>query len=447
MPEQTTRCAAAPVKPRVSAVTLAAFAVGLPLGVLALALVWKSERYEGPLYHPEVYRYVCHPVEVAEVVLFFCALAALVTKALAQWREQRAARTELLPPWDGNPAPPAEAARLSARLGGLKKGVRQTILGRRVAALLAFVRNRGSAGQLDDQARALADADSLAVEGSYSLVRFITWAIPILGFLGTVLGITDAIAGVTPETLEKSLTQVTDGLATAFDTTALALGLTMVLMLGSSVVERIEQATLELVDGYVDEQLAHRFERAGAEGNGFAAALRQNTQALLHATEQVVERQASVWARSLEKADRQWAEESGRQQQRLGAALESALERTLASYNQRLQEMERQALERSKGLLDGMTSLGAALRDAGREHQAGLAQVTQALTAQTETLARLQEGEAQLVRLQELLQQNLGALAGAGAFEQAVQSLTAAIHLLTARTGAQGGRGPWSAAA
>jgi len=75
------------------------------------------------------------------------------------------------------------------------------------------------------------------------------------------------------------------------------------------------------------------------------------------------------------------------------------------------------------------------LRDTGREHQNALAQVTERLSAQAETLARIQEGESQLIRLQESLQQNLATLAGTGSFEQAVQSLTAAIHLLTARTG------------
>ena len=62
--------------------------------------------------------------------------------------------------------------------------------------------------------------------------------------------------------------------------------------------------------------------------------------------------------------------------------------------------------------------------------------MTERLTLQAQMLVQLQSGEAQLVRLQETLQQNLASLAGTGAFEQAVQSLTAAIHLLTARVGA-----------
>lgn len=92
------------------------------------------------------------------------------------------------------------------------------------------MKQRGSAEDLDDQLRNFADADSIEFEGSFGLTRFITWAIPILGFLGTVLGITGAISGVTPEMLEKSMSTVTDGLALSFDATALALALTMVCM-------------------------------------------------------------------------------------------------------------------------------------------------------------------------------------------------------------------------
>ena len=63
-----------------------------------------------------------------------------------------------------------------------------------------------------------------------------------------------------------------------------------------------------------------------------------------------------------------------------------------------------------------------------------MSQVMDRLTAQGDVLARLHEDDGQLTRLQDTLQRNLTALASAGTFEQAVESLTAAIHLLSART-------------
>ncbi|MEZ6065507.1 MAG: MotA/TolQ/ExbB proton channel family protein [Planctomycetaceae bacterium] len=75
---------------------------------------------------------------------------------------------------------------------------------------------------------------------SYSLLQTITWAVPIVGFLGTVMGITLAIANVTPEQLDTSLPEVTGGLAVAFDTTAVALSESILLVFGYFYVKRSE---------------------------------------------------------------------------------------------------------------------------------------------------------------------------------------------------------------
>jgi biopolymer transport protein ExbB/TolQ len=417
----------APARERVAArssTTVAAFVLGVPLALGILALV-----YAGPLRGTEAQRYLAHPVEVVELVLFCCALGCLASKLFFNRAERFACRRELLSGWNGQVVPAEEAPRLRAEVQERSGRLQYTLFARRLDAVLGFVSQRRSADGLDDQLRALADTDALALDNSYALVRFITWAIPILGFLGTVLGITKAIAGVTPEVLEKSLSSVTEGLSLAFDTTAVGLALTMLTMFLSFITERVEQAILDYVDHYADVQLAHRFERAGSEGGEFVAALGQHTQVLLRATEQLVQQQAQVWAKSLAAAEQHWAEAGQRQQAQLAAALEKALEKTLVTHEARLAAMEAPLARQT-----------AALHGAGREHQESLARVIEAVTAQTQALARLQDDSQQLVHLQEALHQNLAALHGTGSFEQAVQALTAAIHLLTARTTGHAGR-------
>lgn len=397
-------------KARGSFATMAAFLFGLPVG---FGLLWFL--HHGPYRESQFVEYVAHPVEMTEVVMFCCAVGAMLAKLGASWAERAARRRELLPHWDGQALPVAEAGELREPLARLPGRIRNTYLVQRVEHVLEFVESRGSVNELDDQIRTLADNDAMAQEGSYSLLRFITWAIPILGFLGTVLGITQAIKGVTPEVLEKSLSSVTDGLATAFDSTALALFLTMILMLCSSLVERFEQGILERVDEYIDAQLSHRFERTGPESSQFVDALRKNTQVLLKATEQLVERQASLWSRSLERADRAWSESGNKQQEVMTTGIARALEDTLKRHTQRLVQMEENLVGRNHALVQGMT------------------QVAQALSKQSDSLGKLQEAEVQLARLQETLNQNLAAITATGTFEEAVQSLTAAIHLLTTR--------------
>jgi biopolymer transport protein ExbB/TolQ len=398
-------------------------------GVLALI-------HLGPLKDTVARRYVSHPVEYVEVVMFCGALGALGAKLFGSLGERRACGLTLMPRWDGKSLPLTEAPRLLAGLQQQPAWAQGSLIVRRASAVLEFLCKRGSADQLDDHLRTLSDNDVVAMEGSYALTRFITWAIPILGFLGTVLGITGAISGVTPEVLENSLSTVTDGLALAFDATALALGLTMVTMFLSFIVERAEQGVLDSVDRFADRELAHRFERSGTEGGEFVAVAKHQTQVLLQALEHVVQRQTALWSQALETTDVRRTEAEQQMHTRLSTAIERALEKTLETHTQRLASLEKQAAQENGKIVEQLGRLAGVVRDTAREQQTALAQITQGIGAQVEALTRLLEGDKNLRRLQETLNQNLTALAGAGAFDQALHSLTAAIHLLTARSGA-----------
>jgi biopolymer transport protein ExbB/TolQ len=410
--------------------TIAAFLIGIPLAVAILACV-----LHGPGQQTIAYRYLSHYVEQVEVVLFCCALGTLAVKLWAAFTEKRACRSELIPAWDGKPVAVSEASGLLAALNRRPQRLQQTWLGQRLRDVIEFICQRRSAADLDDHLRTLADNDAMALDSSYSLTRFITWAMPILGFLGTVLGITGAIANISPEVLEKNLGAVTDGLALAFDATALALAMTMITMFCTFLVEKTEQGVLESVDRIIDRELAHRFERAATEQTPFLDAVRHNAQIVLEATNQLVQRQADLWTHSLEEVERRSAAAQTQQQQQLVAALEQAISSSLQQHTQRLTTLEKQSLEQTTALLQQLTGLANAVRDTGREQQAALVQVADSVADQAAVLGQLQSGEQHLVQLQTLLQQNLASLAQTGAFEEAVHALTAAIHLLTSRAG------------
>jgi biopolymer transport protein ExbB/TolQ len=94
------------------------------------------------------------------------------------------------------------------------------------------------------------------MRSSFSLSRFMVWAIPIMGFIGTVWGISNGIAhfsdamttsnSVTDVSamLKESLPLVTNSLATAFDTTLLALLLSIPLMMLMISLEKTEESYL-----------------------------------------------------------------------------------------------------------------------------------------------------------------------------------------------------------
>jgi len=108
----------------------------------------------------------------------------------------------------------------------------------------------------DDVDETFAIKEREYLKGSFSLPRFMVWAIPILGFIGTVWGISNGIAhfsdamtstnSVTDVSamLKENLTLVTNSLATAFDTTLLALLLSIPLMMFMLTLENSEEAYL-----------------------------------------------------------------------------------------------------------------------------------------------------------------------------------------------------------
>jgi biopolymer transport protein ExbB/TolQ len=411
--------------------TVAAFVVGLPLAAAVLFGVQLGAAHFALL--AELAHYVSNPVECVEVVLFCCAVGALASKVLRNRAERQACRADLLPSWNGRPVAAAEAPKLLAILQRAPQRLRNTYFGQRVGAVLEFLYQRGAAADLDDQLRTLADNDVTSMEGGFALTRFITWAIPILGFLGTVLGITTAIHGATPDVLEKSLSTVTDGLSYAFDATALALALTMIVMFLSFLVERDEQGVLDAVDRAIDACLAHRFQRVGADAGPFVQAVRDNSKALLDSIGGLVQRQAELWAAAVEAIDRRAEEAHARPREQMIEALETGLDKTLQTHAERLAALESKAVEHIARLVDQVAALAAAVRDTGREQQAALTHAAEAVAAQAAAISRLQEGENNLVHLQAVLHQNLAALASTSNFEQAVHALTAAAHLLTAR--------------
>ena len=99
----------------------------------------------------------------------------------------------------------------------------------------------------------------------YSMIRYIVWAIPTFGFIGTVIGIASALgkldinkflgAHIDKVTQFKALTS---DLGFAFNTTIVALGLSAILVFLLHVVQRAEEQGLNDAGKYVLSNLINR---------------------------------------------------------------------------------------------------------------------------------------------------------------------------------------------
>ena len=372
-----------------------------------------------------VTRYLAgHWIEYLEVGLFCVGLSGLSLKVISLISQRRELALSLLPTVPAGGQHPSEATSLVRQLKEETVEEPGGYLSQRVADALDLVVRTGEADALENHLKYLADVAAARAHASYGLVRFVVWAIPIMGFLGTVIGITVAIANLSPTQLEN-ISGVVAGLGTAFDTTATALALSMLLMFVQFLVERSEYAVLEQVDDRAWDMLAGRFQTDGV-ADGSALAVARLGDAVGRSSAQLLEAQANSWKElervatgSLEGVFTGLAD-------RLRETLAESLDQTMATWRESLVAAHRDlAGERDGRWEQASQTMGAAVV-ALEKHQ-------EKLVGQTATLDKVMAMLNEVTTLEQSLENNLAAVTATGRFEEAVISLSAATQLLAAR--------------
>jgi hypothetical protein len=121
--------------------------------------------------------------------------------------------------------------------------------------------------ELGDLLRRRADADRARAATAYLMPKFLVWGIPIFGFIGTVMGISKAVTNmegsiskIAEETgaLSNTLRAVAGNLGVAFDTTLIALIMSVVALLVQTLVQRQESQLLADIEDYLTYRLQSR---------------------------------------------------------------------------------------------------------------------------------------------------------------------------------------------
>lgn len=354
---------------------------------IALSVNFFALLFQGVIQSWLLSRYCAgHPIEIIEMTVFFVGLSALALRFLDVVGQFGSLKSILLesPPSGGNSV--ADCDRLIDQLT-CDPTIRETYLIRRLHDALDFVRRKNSAMELEPHLRHLEEVESLRINGAYSMVRIIIWAIPILGLLGTVIGITIAVANLNPETLEESMTKVTHGLGVAFDHTATALSLTMLLMFTKASIERVEDGLLARVDERVAQELVGRFQVTGDDNDENVAAIRRMSNQVVDAIETLAGRQAEIWKTTIDGAHQQWADVSIGAARTLRDSFATAVkdgldrhslainegtrhytDRLTASASQHAEYFERSAEVTSTRLREGLEKLAELLIEALERH-------------------------------------------------------------------------------
>jgi biopolymer transport protein ExbB/TolQ len=123
--------------------------------------------------------------------------------------------------------------------------------------MLAALHRFHATSSIQDAANAIKERAELAadrLDSSLSLVRYIAWAIPAIGFIGTVRGIGLALA-YAEDAIKGDITPVIEALGLAFNSTLVALLISMALMYIMHVVQSRQEAFVLETQTYSRDKL------------------------------------------------------------------------------------------------------------------------------------------------------------------------------------------------
>ncbi|GAC1470391.1 MAG: MotA/TolQ/ExbB proton channel family protein [Isosphaeraceae bacterium] len=202
--------------------------------------------------------------------IYFWAVLTLTRELFRFWSNERAFQD----------APELLNALDVANHAGVSKeiGVDETrILPTRIRQLAHYLKGSRvpSVGQLMEINREGSALDQEHFAGRFTLTRYILYLLPVIGFIGTVEGISRALMNISKvlpmvkdlDGFMSNLTSVTSALQVAFDSTLLALFLSAALMLVQTLVYRRSEDLLARIDRWVVEYVLPRFGADHARGS------------------------------------------------------------------------------------------------------------------------------------------------------------------------------------
>jgi len=235
------------------------------LSAIVLTTVFYLLVLAGLNYVPSIHRFAIiffRPANIytigPAVLLFFWAMSSLWFKSRKLEFQRRALRLAAVPGQPDFVLNEATARIVLERIHNLVDHPRHFILLNRIERALSNLHNIGGLSDVSTILRSQAENDENQVAASYTMISGMIWAIPVLGFIGTVQGLSQAVgnfgktlqASAEVARLKESLLGVTGGLSTAFETTLVGLVAALIIQLFLSYLQQKETDFLDECNDY-----------------------------------------------------------------------------------------------------------------------------------------------------------------------------------------------------
>jgi biopolymer transport protein ExbB/TolQ len=115
----------------------------------------------------------------------------------------------------------------------------------------------GNVQNLSDAIESSVEALAVRQEAENSMIRYLIWAIPSIGFIGTVRGIGEALS-LADKALAGDIAGMTNSLGVAFNSTLVALLISIFLMFLFHQLQRLQDGQIVDIQAYCDQYLLAR---------------------------------------------------------------------------------------------------------------------------------------------------------------------------------------------
>ena len=187
-------------------------------------------------------------------VLMFWALAIMGLKGSRIVAERKLFDESLIPVSEGSKILSEDARQLARPLEALPETSRDYLLPRVLSVALQRLGSGATIQEISAAIRDECDVESQRLDTELAMIRYIAWAIPSIGFIGTVRGIGAALANA-HEAIAGDIAGVTASLGVAFNSTFIALLISIFIMFLSHQLTLQQERLVLATQRYSDKKL------------------------------------------------------------------------------------------------------------------------------------------------------------------------------------------------
>lgn len=222
----------------------------------AVLAVQAEEMAKDPEYVPERSLFVTMKDWEQEscVILMLWAVAMIGFKTRATGSEQDLLERDPVHVAEGMRILPEDTREYVRQLESLPPAEQQSLIVRASKAALARFGATRNVQDVSEAGHAVCQAEAERLDSELSMIRYIAWAIPAIGFIGTVRGIGNALAQA-HKAVTGDISGVTENLGIAFNSTLVALLLSLLLMFLLHNLQLAQERLVLDAETYLDNRL------------------------------------------------------------------------------------------------------------------------------------------------------------------------------------------------